>query len=69
MKCPVKPCGSYAAYRRHIAHREVPCDACRAAALEYSRAARHRRTSQMDALWTEVLDLISAECRRAGMLS
>jgi hypothetical protein len=68
MKRPVRPCGSYAAYRRHIAHREVPCDACRAAALAYSRAGKRHRASQMDMLWTELLDLITAECRSAGLL-
>lgn len=68
MKRALKPCGTYAAYRRHIAHREVICDACQAAEREYARAARRRGPSRMDVLWTELLDLLSAECKRAGML-
>lgn len=40
----VKPCPGWAAYKRHIRHREVPCEACRQfvndATNAYRRAAR-----------------------------
>lgn len=28
---PTAPCGSLSAYRRHLRHKETPCDACKAA--------------------------------------
>lgn len=36
----LKPCGTEAAYRRHIRNREVPCEACRVAA---NKATDERR--------------------------
>jgi hypothetical protein len=36
----LKPCGTPAAYRRHLRHREEPCDACRQAELDRGEAAR-----------------------------
>lgn len=40
----LKPCGTRAAYCRHISRREEPCDPCKAAHAEYRRAyvAGHR---------------------------
>lgn len=40
------PCGTYAAYSRHVAHDEVPDDACRAAAREYWAARARRRRAR-----------------------
>jgi hypothetical protein len=37
---PVQPCGTLAAYRRHLDKGEEPCAECRAANAEYSRQAR-----------------------------
>lgn len=34
----LKPCGTFAAARRHWRNGEDPCDACREAELEYQRA-------------------------------
>lgn len=64
----VQPCGTKAAYRRHLAHHQIPCGACLAARRHRRRLATQARATQMNALWTELLDLISAECRNAGML-
>lgn len=36
----LKPCGTSAAYRRHLRKRQVPCEACRAAARDEKRAQR-----------------------------
>lgn len=33
----LKPCGTPAAYRRHLRHGEYPCEACREAELERNR--------------------------------
>jgi hypothetical protein len=42
-------CGTHAAYNRHRAHGETPCEACRVAERDYNRAAkrasRERRTA------------------------
>jgi hypothetical protein len=38
----VKPCGTEPAYRRHLRHREVPCEPCRLAANIAS--GRYRKT-------------------------
>lgn len=34
----LKPCGTRAAYRRHLRKKEVPCELCRAAERHYQRA-------------------------------
>jgi hypothetical protein len=39
---PLKPCGTYPAYKRHLRAREVPCKPCLAAAS--TAAARYRVT-------------------------
>ena len=64
----LQPCGTEAAYRRHLHRHEVPCGPCRTAATQQSRLWARRRTSRIDTLFTELLDLISAECQKAGML-
>lgn len=38
-----KPCGTDAAYKRHLYHREVPCDACHRAHRAYDDAQEYRR--------------------------
>ena len=35
-----KPCGTDAAYVRHLKHNETPCDDCKAAHAEWARARR-----------------------------
>lgn len=72
------PCPSEAAYKRHIRHGEEPCAgdyaAARLAASE--RQARHARKVRggkireavIGEAMRELLDLIAAECRRAGYL-
>lgn len=37
---PLMPCGTVAAYRRHLRHGETPCDACRE--VEYLRGRKGR---------------------------
>jgi hypothetical protein len=36
----LKPCGTYAAYARHLNNNEKPCDACREANTELRRGRR-----------------------------
>jgi hypothetical protein len=65
---PVQPCGTNAAYQRHVRHGELACEPCLAAARRRKRLERLTPAATVDALFRELLDLISAECRRAGML-
>lgn len=37
-----KPCGTDAAYKRHLAHREVPCDLCTEAHRAYQDGTPYR---------------------------
>ncbi|MFC9085315.1 hypothetical protein [Nocardiopsis dassonvillei] len=38
----LKPCGTFAAYLRHLRHREVPCETCREA-VRVAAAEQRRR--------------------------
>jgi hypothetical protein len=40
---PLRPCGTYAAYIRHIRHAEIPCDLCCQSARDYQAAGRKPR--------------------------
>lgn len=43
----LKPCGTAAAYQRHLYHGEPPCQACRKAASAYHREwSRERRSTR-----------------------
>jgi len=69
MTTELKPCGTPAAYKRHLRHREPPCDDCTAANRLSSRLRRTAdAAARLDILFTELLGLIAAECRRAGLL-
>jgi hypothetical protein len=37
---PVQPCGTEAAHKRHLRHRQVPCEPCYAAMAAASRRRR-----------------------------
>jgi len=39
----MKPCGTPAAYRRHLYHGTEPCEACRQANTDYVRGDRHTK--------------------------
>lgn len=43
---PLKPCGTEAAYRRHMEAGERPCDACATARREYRQAARAKAAAK-----------------------
>jgi hypothetical protein len=45
----VKPCGTEAAYRRHLRHGEVPCEPCRLEANRVADAWRKNRTADLRA--------------------
>lgn len=49
MKLPreLKPCGTQAAYHRHLDHSERPCEACTAANREYGRQLRKRPRTRL----------------------
>ena len=42
----LRPCGTYAAYRRHLAQGEEPCEDCKAARSAQARGERVTRTLQ-----------------------
>lgn len=42
---PVAPCGTRAAYERHMRHGEVPCFACRLASARYMAERRATKTA------------------------
>lgn len=65
-----KPCGTEAAYKRHLRHREVPCEACRQFvryasrnAIRVRRAAERaeaqRQQARIDALLSEVIAVLA----------
>ncbi len=65
------PCGTQAAYQRHQRRGEIACDPCLQAAARYRRITYQRKRQAADhltVLFRELLDLISGECERAGML-
>ena len=67
----LQPCGTRGAYQRHRAYGQVPCEACTRAHTAYNKrnAARRRApVAEQAALFRQLLDLITGECRRAGML-
>ena len=44
----VKPCGTYAAYKRHINNNQEPCEPCKDAMRQYTRTrGRARRKSKI----------------------
>jgi hypothetical protein len=57
---PLKPCGTRAAYQRHIANREVPCDAC-VAANRIDARARTEAVQQHQAERRAALDEVAAQ--------
>lgn len=67
----LKPCGTRAAYVRHLSYGQAPCDLCTRANRAYE-TARHPRSRQapeaQDPLLRELLDLIAGVCRAKGML-
>ena len=52
----LKPCGTDAAYARHLRHRQLPCDACTAAHREH--VAAYRR--ELEAILQRRADLAAA---------
>lgn len=54
---PTTPCGTTSAYRRHLRHKETPCDACKAANARAQADYQARRNDQLP----EVVRLIQAD--------
>ena len=46
---PLAPCGTWAAYRRHLRNYEPACDACRKAATAYVTGRRAARKAEQEA--------------------
>ena len=64
----LKPCGTYAAYRRHLRNKETPCDECRQAAREQknSRKAAERQEAAVRAV--EATPPVEEEVDRRAIL-
>lgn len=43
---PSSPCGTLAAYKRHLRKKEKPCPACAAARLDWERGYHARRRNR-----------------------
>ncbi len=50
----LEPCGTTAAYRRHLRRKQTPCKACQQAARDEKRAQRAAWTPEADAVLTPV---------------
>jgi DNA-binding transcriptional ArsR family regulator len=57
----VKPCGTPAAYQRHIRHGETPCDECREAASAYRNRFPRRRPESAWTMRDEIVDFLGLE--------
>ena len=64
----LKPCGTYAAYRRHLRAKESPCEECRQAAREQknSRKAAERQEAAVRAV--EATPPVEEEVDRRAIL-
>ena len=64
----LKPCGTYAAYRRHLRAKESPCEECRQAAREQknSRKAAERQEAAVRAV--EATPPVEVEVDRRAIL-
>lgn len=49
MTAPLQPCGSHAAYHRHLWRGQAPCDACKAAHADHER--QRRAANPLRATW------------------
>ncbi|HEY9411767.1 MAG TPA: hypothetical protein VIP77_19465 [Jiangellaceae bacterium] len=77
MSRDLKPCGTVAAYQRHINRRETPCDSCKRAKRDYvnarpdTRARGRARSAALEALarrhGSEFLDLLDVEMKKEGL--
>jgi hypothetical protein len=47
MKKSVQPCGTWAAYKRHLKYGEPPCEACKAACRARARGYYARRGREL----------------------
>jgi hypothetical protein len=61
------PCGTKAAYDRHLLYHQVPCADCTAAKRRHDTACRRGRAEQA-ALFRQLLGLLAGVCREEGML-
>jgi hypothetical protein len=64
----LQPCGTQAAYQRHVRHHETACEPCLAAERRRAKLARTPPADRLGILFRELLGLIAAECRRTGLL-
>jgi hypothetical protein len=64
----LQPCGTQAAYQRHVRHGEPADEACLAAERRRVRLARMHAADRTSVLFRELIGLLAAACRDAGML-
>jgi len=67
----LQPCGTHAAYQRHVRAKETPCGACRAANVVYVGVRRRPRQAALRLLAerhaVEFKALLEAARREAGL--
>ena len=67
----LQPCGTHAAYQRHVRAKETPCGACRAANVVYVGVRRGTRQAALRQLaerhGDEFASLLEAARREAGL--
>jgi hypothetical protein len=54
----LKPCGTRGAYLRHLAHREVPDEACAAAARGWATGQRRKRRTTQAQIDQDIRELV-----------
>ena len=71
MTADLQPCGSHAAYQRHVRAKEKPCDACSAVNAVYVKVRRDVRQAALRLLAerhpAEFASLLEVERRKAGL--
>ena len=71
MTADLQPCGTHAAYQRHVRAKEKPCDACSAENAVYVKVRRDARQAALRLLAkrhpVEFATLLEAARRKAGL--
>ena len=64
----LKPCGTYAAYRRHLRNDEAPCEECRQAARDQKNVRKDAARQEAAVRAVEATPPVDEEVDRRGIL-